>query len=313
MFEKHRRRHQERPPAGTTGAARASPKPGDSQSQTQSGGDPIERIRRLKGLHAEGLITDAEFEREAREDPRGDLSDGKPFDQGLRLPVRRRGRQAADRRGPARALRAGSSHLSSKDRGFLDVEVTPLGWFPIATYGRMLEVLAREEGGRDPAGLSVRARRTRRGAHAVGHLRELRRLAGGLGDARRPDDDGHREAALQLHFLDLPRRRGEVYEIVVAEARDYPEPARYTAEGFLRTFARARLRARDARHELAPHAGPDRISHPADVRRVRPGRSGRLVADRARLGALCGSGGSSGPCSRARECGGCGLAAPAAR
>jgi hypothetical protein len=33
--------------------------PGDS---SQSGGDPIERMRRLKSLHAEGLITDAEFE-----------------------------------------------------------------------------------------------------------------------------------------------------------------------------------------------------------------------------------------------------------
>ncbi len=34
-----------------------------SQSETQVGGDPIERMRRLKSLHAEGLITDAEFER----------------------------------------------------------------------------------------------------------------------------------------------------------------------------------------------------------------------------------------------------------
>jgi hypothetical protein len=34
-----------------------------SQSETQIGGDPIERMRRLKSLHAEGLITDAEFEK----------------------------------------------------------------------------------------------------------------------------------------------------------------------------------------------------------------------------------------------------------
>jgi predicted component of type VI protein secretion system len=33
----------------------------DLASQSQSGGDPIERMRRLKSLHAEGLISDAEF------------------------------------------------------------------------------------------------------------------------------------------------------------------------------------------------------------------------------------------------------------
>ena len=34
----------------------------DLGGQSQSGGDPIERMRRLKSLHAEGLISDAEFE-----------------------------------------------------------------------------------------------------------------------------------------------------------------------------------------------------------------------------------------------------------
>jgi hypothetical protein len=37
---------------------RSMPDPGESQT-----GDPIARLRRLKELHAEGLITDAEFER----------------------------------------------------------------------------------------------------------------------------------------------------------------------------------------------------------------------------------------------------------
>jgi len=44
-------------------AAGAKPGAGDSQSQTQAGGDPIERIRRLKVLLAEGLITQDEFEK----------------------------------------------------------------------------------------------------------------------------------------------------------------------------------------------------------------------------------------------------------
>lgn len=54
-----------RPAAKPAASAKpaAGPKPGDSQSQTQPGGDPIERIRRLKGLLAEGLITQDEFEK----------------------------------------------------------------------------------------------------------------------------------------------------------------------------------------------------------------------------------------------------------
>jgi hypothetical protein len=43
--------------------SKPAPGPGDSRAETQSGGDPMERMRKLKVMHAEGLITDAEFER----------------------------------------------------------------------------------------------------------------------------------------------------------------------------------------------------------------------------------------------------------
>lgn len=43
-------------------AATPAPKADPGESQT-GGGDMVERMRRLKSLHAEGLITDAEFER----------------------------------------------------------------------------------------------------------------------------------------------------------------------------------------------------------------------------------------------------------
>jgi len=48
---------------GSGPSASATASASTTQSETQSGGDPIERMRRLKSLHAEGLITDAEFER----------------------------------------------------------------------------------------------------------------------------------------------------------------------------------------------------------------------------------------------------------
>ena len=49
------------PAAKPAPAAKAAPDPG--ASQTGGGGDAIERMRRLKSLLAEGLITDEEFER----------------------------------------------------------------------------------------------------------------------------------------------------------------------------------------------------------------------------------------------------------
>ena len=48
---------------GLGSGASATASATQSQSETQTGGEPIERMRRLKSLHAEGLITDAEFER----------------------------------------------------------------------------------------------------------------------------------------------------------------------------------------------------------------------------------------------------------
>ena len=53
----------ERGPATAETTARPAPAPAppqDSNENTQT--DPLERMRRLKSLHAEGLITDAEFE-----------------------------------------------------------------------------------------------------------------------------------------------------------------------------------------------------------------------------------------------------------
>jgi predicted component of type VI protein secretion system len=47
------------PAAKSAPAAKAATDPGESQT----GGDATSRLRRLKGLHAEGLITDEEFER----------------------------------------------------------------------------------------------------------------------------------------------------------------------------------------------------------------------------------------------------------
>lgn len=127
--------------------------------------------------------------------------------------------------------------LSDKDRGLLDAVVTPVSWLPMATYGRFLEILAREEGGDDPV-----AYLCARGSRAADRL-----LTGAYGsfDAA-PGTWGPRVgqtmigiAKLLYNFTTWSFREvdEEVFEIEASEARDLPDPARYTAQGFIRWFA----------------------------------------------------------------------------
>lgn len=150
-----------------------------------------------------------------------------------------------------------AGHLSDKDRGFLDVEVTPLGWFPIATYGRMLELLAREEGGNDPQGYLCA-----RGARAAD------RMLSGIYESfvATPGTWGPRVGQTMMgigkllyNFTAWTFRptEGESFEIEVSDAREYPEPARYAAQGFLCCFAE-RASGRSMRVTSA-RPTPDRI------------------------------------------------------
>lgn len=127
--------------------------------------------------------------------------------------------------------------LTEKDRGMLDAVVTPVSWVPIETYGRMLELLAREEGGKDPA-----AYLHERGARAAERL-----LSGNYAVfAAEPGTWGPRVGQtmtgigkLLYNFTDWKFRRvdEEIFEIDCDQAREYPEPARLTAQGFLHWFA----------------------------------------------------------------------------
>jgi hypothetical protein len=156
-----------------------------------------------------------------------------------------------------------AGHLNAKDRGFLDVEVTPLGWFPIATYGRMLELLAREEGGADP-----QAYLCARGARAAD------RMLSGIYESfvASPSAWGSRVGQTMMgigkllyNFTAWTFRavEGETYEIEVSDAREYPEPARFTAQGFLCCFAQ-RASGREMR-VTSSRPTPERI-----VFRIRP-------------------------------------------
>jgi hypothetical protein len=156
-----------------------------------------------------------------------------------------------------------ASHLSEKDRGFLDVEVTPLAWFPIETYGRMLEVLAREEGGADPQGYLCR-----RGARAAermlsGIYESFVAAPGAWGMRVGQTMMGIGKLLYNFTFWTFRPVEGEIYEIEVSEARDFPDPARFAAQGFLCTFAE-RAAGREMRVS-STRPTPDRI-----VYRIRP-------------------------------------------
>jgi hypothetical protein len=150
-----------------------------------------------------------------------------------------------------------SEQLSGKDRGFLDAVVTPVAWLPIATYGRLLDLLAREEGGSDPIGYL----RTR-GARAAERL-----LAGSYsGFAAEPGTWGPRVGQTMMgigkllyNFTEWTSREvpGGVFEIGVEKAADYPETARHTAHGFLHWFAE-RAAGRPMKVE-SRRTSPDRI------------------------------------------------------
>lgn len=130
-----------------------------------------------------------------------------------------------------------SDRLTAKDRGFLDAVVTPISWLPISSYGRLLELLAREEGGDDPEGYLKR-----RGAQAAERL-----LSGSYAAfAATPGTWGPRVgqtmigiSKLLYNFMEWGFRTVEedVFEIECREAEAYPEVARLTAHGFLEWFA----------------------------------------------------------------------------
>lgn len=148
--------------------------------------------------------------------------------------------------------------ITEKDRGLLDAVVTPVSWVPIATYGRLLELLAREEGGDDPEGYLHE-----RGARAAERL-----LSGNYAVfAAEPGTWGPRVGQTMIGIGKLlynftqwtfHRADDDAFEIECRGARDYPEPARLTAQGFLHWFSE---RAANRPMRVTSHRpDPDRIT-----------------------------------------------------
>jgi hypothetical protein len=157
-------------------------------------------------------------------------------------------------------------HLSEKDRGFLDCIVTPSGWFPIATYGHMLELLASEKGGGDAVGYL-----RRRGARAAeqllsGTYESLAAEARTWGPRVGQTMVGISKLLYNFMSWDFREVENEVFDVETRDAADFPETARYTAEGFLHWFA-VHAAGRPMRVE-SRRPSPDRL-----IFRLEPERS----------------------------------------
>jgi hypothetical protein len=129
------------------------------------------------------------------------------------------------------------STLDEKEISLLDDVVTAVTWMPIATYGRLLELLARVEGG---SGREAYLRD--RGARAAEKL-----LAGTYHRFEaKPGEWGPKSGELMVGIAGVlynfttwsfgETQPGE-WEIVAHDAGDFPDAAAHTAHGFLDWYA----------------------------------------------------------------------------
>lgn len=147
--------------------------------------------------------------------------------------------------------------LTEKDRGLLDSFVTPVSWIPMASYGRLLDALARAEGGDDP----------------VSYLRNRGRLAGrrllggayqGFAKASGSLDLKGVQIVVSVARLLYDFMKWEAsalpngsFEIVVSEAAEFPDVALHTAEGFLELYGE--LTSGKSPHVSSARPSSDRI------------------------------------------------------
>jgi hypothetical protein len=131
-----------------------------------------------------------------------------------------------------------SKSLDKDVRAILEKPYTPLSWMPIASYGALLDLLAKTEGGLDPKEY-LRGR---------GKAAAERLLAGAYESfsaepgtwGRRTGDSMLGIARMLYNFTawSFSRLPGDVHEVCVDAAADFPEAARETAHGFLAEYAR---------------------------------------------------------------------------
>ncbi|HEY8156684.1 MAG TPA: hypothetical protein VII72_21325 [Myxococcota bacterium] len=148
--------------------------------------------------------------------------------------------------------------IKSDELKYLDEPVVPGLWYPLGTYGRLLELLCRKEGGDRAEYLIERGARAAERMMSQGAYREFLATANRWGERAG-------QAMVQLAKALYGGTRwsasysGEEHtaEIVVDDARDFPIAARYAAQGFVQVLF---ARIEGAEVAVSSHSPkPDRI------------------------------------------------------
>jgi hypothetical protein len=155
--------------------------------------------------------------------------------------------------------------LPPEDLAILEEKISAGSWYPIRSYERLVEILVAAEAGGDREGyLSERGARAAERLAAAGIYRQL-----DLSFERLGSSVGRLAASLSgaiYNFGEWQYRSEHAghFEIVVSDARDFPEAARLTAAGFIRCMA-SRIAAAPA-EVTSERPAPDRVVFRADIR-----------------------------------------------
>jgi hypothetical protein len=132
------------------------------------------------------------------------------------------------------------SAIKSDEIKYLDETVVPGLWYPLGTYGRLLDLLCRKEGGDRSEYLIERGARAAERMMSQGAYRDFLASASRWGERAG-------QAMVQLSKALYGGTRwsasysgeGRTAEIIVDEAGDFLDSARYAAQGFVQVlFAR---------------------------------------------------------------------------
>jgi hypothetical protein len=127
-----------------------------------------------------------------------------------------------------------ATFLKPDDMPHLDEMVVPSLWYPIGMYGRCLELLCEVEGEGQHRYLVDRGAKAAERMMAVGSYRHFLAAAGRWG--QRAGQAMMQLAAAMYSFTDWQVRHDPAtdgYTLEVQRAADFPDSARYTAQGFV--------------------------------------------------------------------------------
>ncbi len=162
------------------------------------------------------------------------------------------------------------ARLEARDLAILQGKVLPGDWYPIDSYGRLLDLLCDVDGGGRPEYHVARGRRAIERILASGIYHQLEKAQKVKAEVGSPDREAWTRPVVRLMLTLAPAlfnftrwsyaaEPGETlrFALEIAEARAMPDAGRYTLQGVVE-FAAARLLERPV-HVTSRRPSPDLI------------------------------------------------------